>query len=262
MSLRNKIAFYLDDISTAIGLTVNLLILALIFLSLGIYVAQTYPLPPQVQILLHSIDLAILTLFTCEYLVRLWCAENRLKFIIDIFSLIDVISLLPLFLGLFDIRYFRIFRWFRILRIIRFFGSGISIFKVRESDQIVFARILLTLFSIIFVYSGLIYQVEHPVKDTHFRTFLDAFYFAVVTMTTVGFGDVTPLSEGGKIITVLMILTGVLLIPWQIGDLTRQLLKTTNQVQIKCDGCGLPNHDLDASFCKVCGTKLLANKSL
>ncbi len=259
MSLKKQVSFYLEDVSTGIGLTINLLILALIFLSLGIYVAQTYPLPVKIQFWLHQIDIFILIFFTSEYIVRFWCAENRLKFVFDVFSLIDILSILPLFLGLFDIRYFRIFRWFRILRIIRFFGSGISIFKVQQSDQIVFARILLTLFSIIFVYSGLIYQVEHPIKNTNFKTFLDAFYFAVVTMTTVGFGDVTPLSDTGRLITVLMILTGVLLIPWQIGDLTRQLLKTSNQVEIECQTCGLLNHDSDASFCKICGAELLKN---
>jgi voltage-gated potassium channel len=256
MLVRSKIAFYLEDVTTAIGLTVNVVILGLIFLSLGIYVAQTYPLPESLQFWLHQLDLAILTLFTLEYFVRLWCAESKPKFIFDVFSILDILSILPLFFGIFDIRFFRIFRWFRILRIIRFFGSNNSIFRVKTADQIVFIKILLTLFSIIFVYAGLIYQIEHPINATVFRTFFDAFYFAVVTMTTVGFGDVTPLSDGGKLLTVLMILTGVLLIPLQISDLTKQLLKSNNQVENPCVVCGLPSHDLDANFCKICGAKL------
>ena len=75
-------------------------------------------------------------------------------------------------------------------------------------------------------------------------------------MTTVGFGDVTPTSEGGRLLTVLMILTGIVLIPWQLGDLIKQLLKTANQVEKACSGCGLPFHDTDAQFCKICGTQL------
>ena len=110
--------------------------------------------------------------------------------------------------------------------------------------------------TIIFVYSGLIYQVEHTVNPEAFQTFLDAIYFSVVTMTTVGFGDVTPLSEGGRLLTVLMILTGISLIPWQIGDLIKQLIKTANQANKVCLGCGLSSHDTDAKFCKICGTKL------
>lgn len=259
LSFRAKIAFYLEDITTAIGLTVNLLILALILVSLGIYVAQTYPLSATWQMWLRQIDGGILSLFSLEYLIRFWCAESKLGFVFNIFSILDLLSILPLFFGFFDIRFFRIFRWFRILRVIRFFGSDLSIFQIKTSDQIVFIRILLTLFSIVFVYAGLIYQIEHPINPQVYRTFFDAFYFAVVTMTTVGFGDVTPLSDGGKIVTVLMILTGVLLIPLQISDLTKQLLKSGTQIDYPCPDCGLPRHDIDANFCKNCGAKLLKN---
>jgi voltage-gated potassium channel len=148
------------------------------------------------------------------------------------------------------------FRWFRILRLIRFIDLKIYFLRINSEDGATFARILFTLFTIIFIYSGLIYQVEHPVNTEAFETFLDAFYFSVVTMTTVGFGDVTPISEVGRLLTVLMILTGIAVIPWQLGDLIKQLLKTANQVEKVCSDCGLPFHDKDAQFCKICGTEL------
>jgi voltage-gated potassium channel len=148
------------------------------------------------------------------------------------------------------------FRWFRLLRFIRFINLKIYFLRINSEDGVIFARILFTLFTIIFIYSGLIYQVEHPVNAEAFETFVDAFYFSVVTMTTVGFGDVTPISEVGRLLTVLMILTGIAVIPWQLGDLIKQLLKTANQVENFCSGCGLPFHDKDAQFCKICGTQL------
>ena len=75
-------------------------------------------------------------------------------------------------------------------------------------------------------------------------------------MTTVGFGDIIPLSESGRLLTVMMILTGIILIPWQIGDLVKQLLKASSTTALFCNGCGLFTHDADANFCKICGLKL------
>lgn len=254
--LRRKIGHYLEDIETPAGRVVNLVILILILLSSVIFVAQTYPLDPSVHNVLDNLDRLIGTIFVTEYLVRFLCAENQLKFFLRPFSLIDLIAITPFILRLTNIQYIRMFRWFRILRVIRYINLKIYFLRISSEDGVIFARILFTLFTILFIYSGLIYQVEHPVNAEAFGTFLDAFYFSVVTMTTVGFGDVTPISEAGRLLTVLMILTGIALIPWQLGDLIKQLLKTANQVETLCRNCGLSSHDADAQFCKVCGTKL------
>lgn len=255
-NLRQTIALYLEDIESPVGRRVNLLIMGLILLSSAIFVCETYPIPPPLRLSLDSLDRIILIIFVAEYLLRFWVAESKVNFFFSPVSLIDLIAIVPFFIGVTDIRFILIFRWFRILRLIRFLTFKIYVFRLSNQDAIILARILFTLFTIIFVYSGLIYQVEHGINPQKFKTFLDAFYFAVVTMTTVGFGDLTPISEGGRLLTVLMILTGIALIPWQLGDLVKHLLKTANQVEKVCVGCGLPFHDSDAQFCKICGTKL------
>jgi voltage-gated potassium channel len=256
MLLRRKIALYLEDIETPAGRAVNLFILGLILLSSAIFVAQTYAIPDSVRNIIDAIDRLIGVFFVTEYIIRFLCADNKIKFFIRPFSLLDLMAILPFVLRLTNIQYIRMFRWFRILRLIRFIDLKIYFLRISSEDGVIFARILFTLFTIIFLYSGLIYQVEHPVNTEAFETFLDAFYFSVVTMTTVGFGDVTPISEVGRLLTVLMILTGIAVIPWQLGDLIKQLLKTANEVEKACSGCGLPFHDKDAQFCKICGTKL------
>jgi voltage-gated potassium channel len=256
MLLRRKIALYLEDIETPAGRAVNLFILGLILLSSAIFVAQTYAIPDSVRNIIDVIDRLIGVFFVAEYIIRFLCADNQIKFFFSPFSILDLIAILPFVLRLTNIQYIRMFRWFRILRLIRFINLKIYFLRISSEDGVIFARILFTLFTIIFVYSGLIYQVEHPVNTEAFETFLDAFYFSVVTMTTVGFGDVTPISEVGRLLTVLMILTGIAVIPWQLGDLIKQLLKTANEVEKACSGCGLPFHDKDAQFCKICGTKL------
>ena len=253
---RKKVAFYTEDVETGIGLTINLVILGLIFLSLGVFVIATYPIGDRFKGILRSIDTTILIFFTIEYLLRFWSAENRKKFFWSPFSLIDLAAILPLLLGFVDIRFFRIFRWFRILRIIRFWKLETRILGVEAESSIIFIRIFLTIFSLIFVYAGLIYQVEHSVNGEGLKNFFDAFYFVVVTMTTVGYGDVTPLSEPGRAMTLLMILTGVLFIPWQFSELVAQVVKRVNAIEKQCSQCNLSLHDPDALYCKQCGNKL------
>jgi voltage-gated potassium channel len=256
LSWQEKIAFYLEDTETIIGLWLNLVILFLILFSSGIFVAQTYNISENANQILSVADCLILIIFTIEYFLRFWLAQNKKQFFFKFFSLIDLVAILPLLLGFIDTKFLRIFRWFRILRIIRFWKFETKLFGIKAQDSIVFARIFLTLFSLIFVYAGLIYQIEHQVNSAGLENFFDAFYFVVVTMTTVGYGDVTPLSETGRAMTVLMIFTGVLFIPWQLSELIGQVVKTANLVEKKCTNCGLSRHDPDAQFCKQCGTKL------
>ena len=256
MLTRKDIAFYLEDIETPLGRTISLTILGLILISALGFVAQTYTLPDEVLIQLKRLDLAIVILFSIEYLIRLGVAENPIKFFFSLNALIELFVILPFVFGLGNTLFIRIFRWFRILRLIRFLDLEFSIFRITTEDGLILSKILFTLFTIVFIYSGLIYQVEHPQNPELFRNFLDAFYFSVVTMTTVGFGDVTPLSEMGRCLTLLMIITGVAIVPWQLRELIQQLIKAANYIQNPCENCGWSSHDADALFCKRCGTKL------
>lgn len=256
LSLRQQVAFYFEDTATKLGLGLNLVILLLILLSSVIFVVQTYAISQQLKDILSAIDLIILITFTVEYCLRCWSAEKPLRFIFSWFSLIDLISILPLLIGWLDIRFMRIFRWFRILRIVRFWQAEKRLLPLTSQDRLVFVRIFLTLFTLIFVYAGLIYQVEHQINSDRLENFFDAFYFVVVTMTTVGYGDVTPLSSVGRVMTVLMIFTGVLFIPWQLSELIKQVVKSSSLIDQECSNCGLNRHEPDALFCRQCGTTL------
>jgi voltage-gated potassium channel len=256
MSLRKTVNFYLEDIETPIGKAINLTITGLVLLSSAIFVAETYSLPEGVRSRLEILDTVILWVFAIEYLVRWWGADNKIKHVFNLYSIIDLLAILPFLIGTFDIQFIRVFRWFRVLRLLRFIEGKTIFGYVSGEDSRIFARILLTLFIIIFVFSGFIYQVEHLSNPEDFGTFLDAVYFSVATMTTVGYGDVTPATEMGRFLTILMILTGIALIPWQLGDLIKRLVKTSNKVETICPGCNLAYHDEDAQFCKSCGTKL------
>ncbi|MEM7063368.1 MAG: ion transporter [Cyanobacteria bacterium P01_B01_bin.77] len=251
-TLRQRVRAELEEAETGLGLGVNIAIAALILISVGLFVAETYPLTPAIHTALKLSDWLILSLFILEYGVRLWAAERPLRYTISPYALVDLIAILPVLAGLFDTRSLRLIRWLRILKLARFLEEE----RWLGREGLIIARIIFTLFSIIFIYSGAIYQVEHPIAPQVFSTFLDAMYFSVVTMTTVGYGDVIPVSEIGRTLTVMMILTGIALIPSQVG----RLIQNINQIQtvstIRCQNCGLSNHETDAVYCRRCGAKL------
>ncbi|ACK66457.1 Ion transport 2 domain protein [Rippkaea orientalis PCC 8801] len=256
ITLKKKLSHYLDDFDSLTGIIINLIILGLILLSFLIFVVETYPISESLLIRLKQLDKIILLVFTLEYIIRFWCSDNKLRFLFSFFSWIDLLAIVPLFVGFLDIRYILIIRWFRILRLIRLIELATFLLKIKTEDGVILTRIFLSLLSLVFIYSGAIYQIEHQTNPQIFENFFDALYFSIVTMTTVGFGDVTPLSETGKFITLMMIISGIILIPWQISILTQQLLKITNKSTKLCFHCGLTVHEHDANFCKICGAKL------
>lgn len=254
--IRAQVRKAFEESHTSAGLAVNGAIAVLILLSATLFAAQTYPLPRSVLQGIRIADQVILALFTLEYATRLWSAKNPLRFIFSLYGLIDLVAILPFLLGFIDTRSLRLIRWLRILRLARFFEKKTWFRTLNGSEGLIFARILFTLFSIIFIYSGAIYQAEHDVNARAFGTFLDAVYFAVVTMTTVGFGDITPVSEAGRGLTIMMILTGIALIPTQVGNFIQQFTKVQNSVRVTCKDCGLIGHETDAQYCRRCGTEL------
>lgn len=259
LSLRQKLELYLE-VDTLQGRIFNLIITGLVLLSSAIFVTETYTISVDIRLTLTAINTFILICLSVEYFLRFWCADRKIKYLFSLYSLIDILAIFPFFLGRIDVSFILIFRWFRILHLIRFTSRKTLLGLVNTEDSVIFLRILFTLFAIIFVFSGLIYQVEHSANPAAFGNFFDAVYFSIVTMTTVGFGDITPISESGKWMTLLMILTGIALIPLQMGNLIKQLIKTANQVEKPCPGCNLHLHDADAQFCKHCGTQLITEE--
>ncbi|MDS0259118.1 potassium channel family protein [Haloarcula sp. S1CR25-12] len=95
------------------------------------------------------------------------------------------------------------------------------------------------------------YSVEHA-ANPGVANFGDAFYYVVVTVSTVGFGDIIPVTAAGRWVTVAAILTGIIVIPWQAGKIVKEW-RSREKVAVTCPNCGLSHHDADASHCKACG---------
>jgi len=253
---REVIKFYLIDSRTALGKTIDIIILLFNILFIALFILETYDISYSVLVLVENV---IVSIFIIEYAARLYGASSRIRHLYNIFSIIDLVAILPSilqpFIGTGNIgilKLLRIFRVFRVLRFLRFFETTEFFFGKISDEMLKTLRLVLTVFMIFFVSSGLFYIVEYQQNEI-VNNFGDAFYFTVVALTTVGFGDITPISGAGKAVTVLCIISGIILIPWQVGEIVREWLRIAHKATVVCKHCGLKYHDRDAAHCKACG---------
>ena len=177
-----------------------------------------YTIPNQTTefyLLLDAIELITVIIFTIEYLLRIWLEPNRLKFIFSFFGLVDFIAIIPFYISGMD---FRSLRALRLLRVFKFFRYSKTIQRMHLALHL--ARKELNLFfflTCILLYLAAvgIYHFENPVQPEVFSSIFESLWWAVATLTTVGYGDVVPITVGGKIFTflILMIGLGIVAIP-------------------------------------------------
>jgi voltage-gated potassium channel len=222
---RAQMARLLDGLDTPASRWLNAMLVGAIGLWAALFVLETLPVGAEWQRELAWLDRLLGLVFVLEYGLRWWSAGDRRRYLISVYSLVDLGAIIPSLLGFWDVRFLRLLRSLRVLRLLRFVDRQHLSRQILAEDSLIFLRIILSILSVLFVYSGLIYQVESQLPESEIHNFLDAFYFAVVTITTVGYGDITPISQAGRWLTVMMILTGVVIVPWQIGDLVRHFIK-------------------------------------
>ncbi len=256
-AIKEKIHFWFEDMETPAGRALDIFIVILIFILSVIFVIKTYRLSPEFLYWLNRSEDLIIMIFILEYILRIWSAPGRIREMLKIYSIVDLIAILPIFFAIDSYQVLRIFRALRVLRLIRFLKGSHFFYKKFSQTHIIIIRISFIIFAIIFVSSGLIFYAESRNPGSDIKTFTDAVYFSIITLTTVGYGDFTPKTGYGRFITVLIVLSGIIFIPYQVKELIQQFIKSDEKRMIKCTGCGLEYHDQDAVFCKRCGRKLL-----
>ncbi|MFC6725166.1 ion transporter [Halobium palmae] len=255
---RDVVRFYLLDHRTPLGKAIDVALLGLNLLFVAVFVAETYSLPARVDATLRDLEAAIALVFLAEYVLRLYGARNRVAEFFNGYTLVDLLSILPTLAVLalpvpvaVNVGFLRALRVIRVLRFYRFTRDAEFFFGTVSDNALRTTKLLLTVLVLFFVSAGLFYSVEHR-TNPGVATFGDAFYYTVVTLSTVGFGDITPATAAGRWVTVATILAGIIVIPWQAGKIVREWAHR-EKVNVTCPSCGLSHHDRDASHCKSCG---------
>ncbi len=204
-------------------------------------------------------------IFTIEYLARLWTVLNKRKYILSFFGVVDLLSILPTYLALFFagahslmvIRSIRLLRIFRILKLPRYVGEGQALIRALKASQHKIIVFLLTVLTAVIISGTIMYVIE---GETHgFTSIPRSIYWAVVTMTTVGYGDIAPQTALGQTVaSFIMILGyGIIAVPTGIVSAEMVQLKKTGKVSGQvCPHCLREGHDSDAIHCKFCGGSL------
>ena len=208
-------------------------------------------------------------LFTIEYVLRLLCVKRPLRYVFSFYGLVDLLSILPSYVGLFVpgaqdlmvIRMLRLLRIFRIFKLVRFLGEADALKQAFYSSRHKIAVFLTTVLIIVTIMAALMHIVESRENNPDFSSLPESMYWAIVTMTTVGYGDATPTTSLGKFLAAVMMLIGysMIIVPTGIlsGEIAakaqRHARRSTTQ---HCPSCSRDDHEFDAVYCKFCGEHL------
>lgn len=254
------------EADTVAGRRFDLLLIAAILASILVVVLESvHAIAARHGRLIDTLEWAFTLLFTIEYVARLLCVRYPMRYATSFFGIIDLLSVLPTYLAFFvpevhallDVRILRLIRIFRILKLTLY----VQEYQVLASAVSASRRKILVFLSIVMmvvlVMGTLMYVIEGP--DNGFTSIPKSMYWAIVTMTTVGYGDITPHTEIGKTIASLMMLLGwgVLAVPTGIvtAEMTTQRLMRPPTTRT-CRGCLSEGHEPEAKFCKDCGARL------
>jgi voltage-gated potassium channel len=209
----------------------NIFIQLMIIVSLISFSIETFPdLSSTTNNILWIIEIITVVIFTIEYLLRIIIADKPLKFIFSFFGLIDLLAILPFYIASgIDLRSIRIVRLLRLFRMFKLFRYSKAISHFRNAFLLIKHELILyfiaTLF-LLYISAVGIYYFENPIQPEHFKSIFHSMWWAVATLTTVGYGDIYPITIGGRIFTFFILIIGLGIIAVPSGLIASALTKT------------------------------------
>ena len=224
----------IEENDTTAGKAFDLFIQFLIVLSLVSFSIETLPnLGKNTKWILNTTEVIIIAIFTLEYLLRLFVADKKLKFVFSFYALIDLIAILPFYVARgIDLRSIRVFRLFRLIRAFKIFRYSKAIQRFKNAFLEVKEELILFLVAtgfLLFIAAVGIYYFENPAQPEQFKSIFHCLWWAVATLTTVGYGDIYPITAGGKIFTSFIVIIGLGIIAVPTGLLASALTKTIKE---------------------------------
>jgi voltage-gated potassium channel len=264
--IKKKLYEIIFESDTTAGRVYNIVLLLCIVASVIIVTLESVP---SVQVhfsnWLFILEWFFTIIFTLEYFARLWIVSNKRRYALSFFGIIDLLSILPTYLALIFvgaqslmvIRSIRLIRIFRIFKLSRYVGEGQNLARALKSSQHKIIVFLVTILTSVIITGTMMFMIEGP--EHGFTSIPKSIYWAIVTMTTVGYGDIAPQTPLGQALASFIMILGYGIIAVPTGIVSAEMVfqkhkeKITTQV---CPHCLKEGHDHDAIFCKYCAGRL------
>lgn len=244
------------------------LIIAILMSLIGMMLESVVEINAKYTHELRLLDWVITILFTVEYLLRILSTGRPVRYIFSFYGLVDLLSILPTYVGLFVsgfqalsvIRSIRLLRVFRVLKLVQFVGEGYSLKRAIKSSANKIIVFLLFVLTVCMILGTLMYLIEG--KEAGFTSIPISIYWCIVTLTTVGYGDIAPHTPLGQTLASLIMIIGYGVIAVPTGIVGAEIVKgdTTDSKPAfstqACPQCSREGHDPDAEYCKFCGAEL------
>jgi len=242
----------------------QLLIVAILASVAAVMLDSVQSIHQQYGTWLYGAEWFFTLLFTFEYMIRLWVSDRPLRYARSFFGVVDLLSIIPTYLSLFlpganyllTIRALRVLRVFRVLKLAHLMTEanelGATLVRTRRKIGIFMFSVVI----VIIIFGSLMYLVEGPANG--FTSIPRSIYWAIVTITTVGYGDISPQTSLGQAVASMAMITGYAIIAVPTGIVTAEMSKASmaRRYERECPNCHRHDHDPDARFCKQCGTGL------
>lgn len=257
MTNRERLYVIVFKANTKAGKQFDVALLWLILLSVLVVLLESVPeLGTRFHFTFYSIEWALTILFSIEYLLRIWISPKPLKYIFSFWGFIDLLSIFPTYLSLFVVGYhyllivriFRLLRIFRILKLVRFLTEAQVLIKALRASLYKISIFLIVVLSIVTFLGTIMYVVEGGKEG--FTSIPQSIYWAIVTVTTVGYGDMVPHTVLGKFISSIAMMIGYAIIAVPTGIVTVEMSRASET--LSCPACNKKNNE-NAKFCNHCG---------
>jgi voltage-gated potassium channel len=265
-AFRDKLHEVIFEAETREGKVFDVILLLAITINIAILMFESIPgQSPEMIHFYKVIDWFFTIFFTIEYALRLYAVYSPLKYSTSFFGIIDLLSILPTYLsvlvpGLHSLMIIRSLRLLRLFRIFKLHQFTMQSQILRRSIEDSLPKIFIFSFSImiiVFIFGSIMFVTEHDINPK-FDSIPRSIYWAIITVTTVGYGDITPVTIAGQFIASLTMLIGYAVLAVPTGIVTSSMIKMSKNVHntICCLECGKEGHEFDAIYCRNCGTKL------